>query len=125
MQFTLQNDAGNLVTACTDTEVRVGSEIIRRSAILTVDRIVPDWPPRNAATLQPQDLLPVLELKPDVILLGTGARQRFPNPQVLKTAIAAGVAVEVMDTRAACRTYNVLVQEGRRVAAALLIEAPE
>ena len=122
MKFTLQDDSTiNLVQACSDSEVRVGDRAIRASCILTARRIEADWPPREVASLTAEHLDAVLALDPEVILLGTGARQRFPDARVLRPALERGVAVEVMDTRAACRTYNLLVQEGRRVAAALIL----
>jgi uncharacterized protein len=58
----------------------------------------------------------------DVLVLGTGARQRFPSPQLLRPLVEAGIGIEIMDTPAACRTYNILVGEGRAVAAALIVE---
>jgi uncharacterized protein len=67
------------------------------------------------------DLEPVLALQPEVLLLGSGVRQVFPPHELLARLYAARVGFEVMDTGAACRTYNVLVGEGREVAAALLI----
>jgi len=64
----------------------------------------------------------IAELKPEIVILGTGARQRFPGPE-LRTALAAsGAGVEMMDTRAACRTYNILASEGRKVVAAIVLE---
>lgn len=124
VKFTLQNEPGkNLVRACTADQVIVREHEIRRSAILTADHIVFDWPPLTAEALTPADVEAVLALEPEVILLGTGARQRFPHPAIARAVQSAGVGFEVMDTPAACRTYNVLVQEGRRVAAAILIEA--
>ena len=67
------------------------------------------------------DLEPLLGLAPEVVLLGTGARQHFPDAQVLRILHQQRIGVEVMDTSAACRTYNVLVTEGRSVAAALIV----
>jgi uncharacterized protein len=60
-------------------------------------------------------------LEPEIVLLGTGGRQRFPRPSLLRSLLARGVGVEIMDTAAACRTYNIIMLEGRRVAAALLL----
>jgi uncharacterized protein len=60
-------------------------------------------------------------LEPEIVLLGTGDRQRFPHPRLTQALLAHGVGVEVMDTAAACRTYNIIMMEGRRVAAALLL----
>ncbi|MGH8700398.1 MAG: Mth938-like domain-containing protein [Burkholderiales bacterium] len=59
-------------------------------------------------------------LKPEIVILGTGAAQRFPRPELLHALAATGVGVEVMDSRAACRTYNILATEGRKVVAAIL-----
>jgi uncharacterized protein len=73
--------------------------------------------------LEVEHLQAVLALEPQIILLGTGERQVFPAPAIAAAVQAAGIGLEVMDTRAACRTYNVLVQEGRRVAAALIVGA--
>lgn len=64
----------------------------------------------------------LLALAPEVVLLGTGERQRFPHPRITAPLLNAGIGVEVMDTGAACRTYNILVSEGRRVLAALLLD---
>ncbi len=61
-------------------------------------------------------------MRPEIVLLGCGARFRFPSPAVLAPLYGAGIGVEVMDTRAACRTYNILLSEGRRVVAALIVD---
>ncbi len=122
MKFSLQSDGAlNLVRACTPTEIRVGDRIITGSAILMADRLVPDWPPRTVEGLTEEHLRMVLTLEPELILLGTGERQQFPAPSLLRLALDARVGLETMSTPAACRTYNVLVQEGRRVAAAVLL----
>jgi uncharacterized protein len=59
-------------------------------------------------------------LKPEIVILGTGAAQRFPRRDLMRELAAAGVGVEIMDSRAACRTYNILATEGRKVVAAIL-----
>lgn len=122
MQFSLQSsDDVNLVRACSASEIRVREHVIRRSVVLTADRIVFDWPPASAREVSSADLHAVLALEPEIILLGTGERQVFPAVEARNLVQRSGVGFEVMDTRAACRTYNVLVQEGRRVAAALIV----
>lgn len=124
MKFALQTSAqGNLVHASSTSEIRVGERIIRSSVILTATQIIPDWPPRTVQELTREHLEAALRLKPQLILLGTGARQVFPDARVIAAVQDAGVGLEAMDTRAACRTYNVLVQEGRNVAAALILSA--
>lgn len=76
--------------------------------------------PQAPAAPSPRSPAPPASVKPEVLLLGTGARQRFPSPAVLRPLLQAGIGVEVMDTQAAARTYNILMAEGRRVVAALL-----
>src|SRR5439155_16864051 len=71
--------------------------------------------------LAPEHLAALAALDREIILLGTGARQRFPSPEIMRSLLRSGVGVEVMDVQAACRTYNILLAEDRRVAAALLI----
>lgn len=122
VKFSLQSEGAlNLVRACTPTEIRVGDRLITGSVILTADRVVTDWPPHAVAELTDAHLRMVLALEPELILLGTGERQQFPPADLLRVALDARVGLETMSTPAACRTYNVLVQEGRRVAAALLL----
>jgi uncharacterized protein len=72
--------------------------------------------------LEEADLRRLLDFSPELVLLGTGPRQRFPRPALLRPLIEARVGFEVMDLQAACRTFNILVGEGRRVAAALLFD---
>lgn len=102
----------------------VGGRVLRRSLLLLPDRVDANWGPETFAALEPGHLAPLVELACDVLLLGTGTRQRFPAPATLRPLIEAGRGIEVMDTPAACRTYNILVAEGRSVAAALIIETP-
>jgi uncharacterized protein len=83
--------------------------------------LIADWEPRNFAELQAAHLEKILELKPELVLLGTGPTQRFP-PVGIRAALATrGVGLEIMDLGAACRTFNILVQEERRVAAGLFL----
>jgi uncharacterized protein len=101
--------------------LRVGERELARSIIVAADTLVDDWRPQRIDELTAADLEPALALRPEVLLLGTGARQVFPPHELLARLYAARVGIEVMDTGAACRTFNVLVGEGRAVAAALII----
>ena len=122
MKFTLEASSRvNLIRAYSPTEVRVGEQSLRASCIVTADTVISEWEPGSYAELTPSHLEAVLALKPELVLLGTGAMQRFPPSQIRAAFIAHGVALEVMDLGAACRTYNILVQEDRRVAAALFL----
>ncbi|MGQ0512680.1 MAG: Mth938-like domain-containing protein [Betaproteobacteria bacterium] len=94
---------------------------VRREGSLIVfpDRIL-DWPVPGFDALRAEDFAVLAEARPEIVLLGTGARQRFPHPRLTQALMQARVGIEVMDTAAACRTYNILMAEERRVAAALL-----
>lgn len=111
----------NVIRAYAPGELRVGETLHRASLILTASVLQPGWRPASAEDLQAADFAALVALRPEVVLLGTGARQVFPAPAVLAPLHAARIGFEVMDTRAACRTFNVLVAEGREVAAALIL----
>ncbi len=111
----------HLIRAYAPGRVVVDDQVLERSLVVTAERLVSDWPPRSLEALEPDHLELLLELTPEVVLLGTGAAQRFPHPQLLAPLTAAGIGVEVMSTPAACRTYNILASDGRRVVAALIV----
>ncbi|MBA2963346.1 MULTISPECIES: Mth938-like domain-containing protein [Ramlibacter] len=82
-----------------------------------------DWGAAAFDDLGPDHFARLAELQPEVVIFGSGSRIRFPRPAWLAPLVARGIGLETMDTAAACRTYNILAQEGRHVAAALLLEA--
>ncbi len=90
------------------------------SFIVAPEVLVEDWPVRDASAIAPTDLEPLLALAPELLLLGTGARQVFPPAAALATCLQRGVGIEVMSNAAAARTYTVLAGEGRRVVAGFL-----
>src|SRR5262245_20943834 len=92
------------------------------TSVLVMPSSVGDWPVRNFEALAPADFGFIAALKPEVVVFGTGSRQRFPAPGLARALAASGTGVEIMDTRAACRTYNILAAEGRNVVAAILLE---
>lgn len=121
MQFTHERDAApNAITSCAPGEVRCGAGVIRSSALLAASGAPRDWSATDAAALDERDLEPLLALAPDLVLLGTGERQVFPGGRVLAALAARGIGCEVMDNGAACRTFNLLLQEGRKVVLALV-----
>lgn len=101
--------------------VRINEEYIEHSVVVSPDALLRDWPPATLEELTQGHIDRITELEPEVIILGTGLTQRFPDRALLRGLIQRGIGVEVMDTRSACRTYNILMAEDRRVAAALLI----
>jgi uncharacterized protein len=98
----------------------VNGERYATSLIVFPDRVVP-WSAASFAALAPEDFAPLVAARPGIVLLGTGARQRFPHPRITRALAEAGIGLEVMDTQAACRTFNILAAEDRQVAAALLV----
>jgi uncharacterized protein len=121
MKFHLQAPASNVITGCGPGWVRVGPNEYRESLVLTPDRVAPGFAPAGFDALKPEDFAALLASSPEIVLLGTGATQRFLRPAVTAPLHDANVGLEVMDTRAACRTYNILVAEGRSVVAALIV----
>ncbi len=100
--------------------VQVNGERLGSSCVVAPDRLIRDWPPRHLDELNPSHLMQLVELEPEIVLLGVGSRLRFPRPDLLQPLQERGIGVEVMDTAAACRTYNLLKGDGRRVVAALI-----
>lgn len=121
MRLTADSSKGNVIRSFQPGEVHLRNEIIRSNVILSVDQIVRDWDPPALAQLSINDFNAALALKPDVILFGTGLSQVFPHIALLTEIMRSGVAIEVMDTHAACRTFNVLIGEHRAAVAALLV----
>jgi uncharacterized protein len=120
MKFTLDSRTDvNLIRGYGPGEVRIGAGVQHAPCIVMADQLILDWQARDVATLSLVDLEPLFALKPDVVLLGTGAKQIFPASAIRQAFAARKVGLEVMDLGAACRTFNILVQEERRVAAAL------
>lgn len=91
--------------------------------IVLPDQIIENWHVSSIEQLDIQHFDTLLLAQPEIILLGTGRTHRFPNMSLMKALISQGIGFEVMDTQAACRTYNILSTEGRRVAAAMLVQA--
>ena len=111
------------ITSYDTGHIAVNGRRLTRSFLLTPQRLIEDWPPASFDSMSEADLLAVANLDCPIVLLGTGARQRFPAPALMRQLIERRVGVEVMNSHAACRTYNILMAEGRDVAAALIIES--
>ena len=101
--------------------VVVNNKRYENSMITMPDKIIEDWQASTVEKLTEEHFKLLIPYEPEIILLGTGATLRFPSPLVTKNLLESKIGVEVMDTNAACRTYNILMAEGRNVAAALLI----
>ena len=121
MRFSLENIEGNSISAYASGRITVNGEAIMHSVIITPERIIHDWLPAVFDEMEATHLEGFGELEPEIILIGTGDTLHFPPAAWTAGYLASGIGVEVMDTAAACRTYNVLLSEDRRVVAALLI----
>nr|WP_282452769.1 MTH938/NDUFAF3 family protein [Lysobacter sp. CAU 1642] len=114
-------DGGLRVRWVREDGLGVGEESLSTSLLLEPDRWTP-WAPVSFEEIDEAAIESLLALSPELILLGTGNRQRFLPPRLQARLLAAGVGVECMDNGAAARTFNLLADEGRRVLAAFLIE---
>ena len=122
MKLHLSTAAGqNMVTGYGDDHVLINSSRFEHSLVVLPDEILRDWPVTSLVQLSAEHFLAVLETKPELVLLGTGRQHRMPSPRLYASLLEHNIGVEVMDTGAACRTYNILTGEGRRVAAALFM----
>ena len=113
----------HIVTAYETDRIAVNGRFLTRSLVLMPDHLDETWGPDSFAALVPEHLAQLMTFACDVVLIGTGRQQHFPPPALLRPLIEARRGFEIMDTAAACRTYNILVAEGRTVLAALIIEA--
>ena len=114
--------AQNTVTAYGPGFVEINRVRHTTNLIVTPDQVEP-WRLTSYEDLDATSFEQLRDLHSEVVLLGTGNRQRFPHPRLTRLLTDARIGLEVMDTQAACRTYNILVGEGRKVAAALFVEA--
>jgi uncharacterized protein len=122
MKFTRELPANiNLVRSHTATELRVGDHVLHASCLFNDRELLREWPPRSVAELELKHFDPAFAWQPEIILLGTGVRQQFPAREIYAAILARGIGFEVMDTGAACRTFNVLVNESRRAAVGILL----
>ena len=121
LKLHLDNISGvNLFTGYGEGYVMVNRQRHEHSLVVLRDRLVTDWQPAGFDQLTAGDFARLAELEPEIVLLGTGSRLRFPRPELTRALIEARIGLEVMDIQAACRTYNILAAEERKVAAALL-----
>jgi uncharacterized protein len=102
--------------------LRVGNEVFTRNVALTVEGIIRDWPAKGVDDMQPGDLTQIVALEPEMIVIGAGWRPVLPPKKLVFAMARQGIGIEVMLTPAAARTFNILVAEGRRAAAVLLLD---
>lgn len=101
--------------------ISVNGEHYTSSLIITTTQLIPDWPPQRAADLALQHIEQITALAPEIIIIGTGNQICFLSPELISPMEKLKIGFEVMDTGAACRCYNLLISEGREVAAGLIV----
>ena len=115
-----QIDARYSIQAYGPDSVTINEREYSGSLVLSADRLIDDWPVRGLEDIDDDTLACVFEQQPDVVLLGTGATQRFAPMELQRRFVEKQLGLEVMDNGALCRTFNILVAEGRRVVAMIL-----
>ena len=121
MRFAQEPTEGNTISAYAPGAITINEQVIRTSVIVTPERLITDWLPERFEDLSAAHLVRLEELTPEIIVIGTGDTLHFPEPRYMAGFLTQGIGVEVMDTNAACRTYNILHSEDRNVVAALLL----
>jgi uncharacterized protein len=120
VQLTRETAPANLIRAYEPGRIRIADRWLLGHLIVAPDRIIESWRVAAAADITLADLDPALALRPQIVLLGTGAALEWPEADLMTELAARSIGLEIMSTPAACRTFNVLVHEQRRVVAALL-----
>jgi uncharacterized protein len=117
-------DPGSIVTVrhVEQGRIKIGNEDLTENVILFRDTIQRGWTPADIENPGVDDLAELLAEKPEVIIFGTGWRSCLPPRELVFALARRGIGFEMMDTPAACRTFNVLVSEDRDVAAVLIID---
>lgn len=108
------------IQAYDQQQVTINERRYEDSLVVTPERIIHPWPVTSIDDLSEQHCAEIFALKPDVVLLGTGDRQIFPDVSIIALFASQGLGLEVMNTGALCRTFNILVAEGRQAAAAII-----
>ena len=119
MQLTRDSSAIHVIRAWEPGRVRIAERWITGNVLVGADRIIEAWTTTRPGALTIADLEPALALDPTIVVLGTGTEQVLPDVELMAALAARSVGLEIMSTPAACRTFNVLLQEHRRVVAAL------
>lgn len=122
MQLNLERpDYAYFLRGADGVSALLNDRTLQRSFIVSPDTLIEDWPVADITELAPADLEPIFALRPELIVLGSGARQAFPSPETMAACLTRGIGIEVMTNAAAARTFNVLASESRRVVAGFVI----
>lgn len=124
MQITLESDERrNVIQRYDAVSVQINEIVYTESIVVTPDSLQPQWEVASIDDLANRHVEAITRLGPDVVIVGTGSTLRFPGPVIYAGFAERGIGAEFMDNAAACRTYNVVASEGRRIVCALIIPA--
>jgi uncharacterized protein len=112
---------GYFITSYDESTLQVNGKNFYSSLIISNNELKTDWPPRSIESLSTEDFIAIVDLKPEIVIIGTGNKLIFPPVETYAELIKLGVGVDIMDTGAACRTYNILTSEGRHVVCGLIL----
>jgi len=115
------NEANYKITGYEKQGIKINDRLFQQSLIVSPSTLIAEWKPSEIMQLSAEDLESFYELNAEIILLGTGDKQCFPNTDVLKQLAKMQIGFEIMDTQAACRTFNIIMAEGRNVVAGLFL----
>lgn len=121
MKLHADRPAGHYIRSFEPGRLRLADRELTAAVIIAPDQLVEGWQPADPGAITLEDLAPALALDPELIIVGTGLTQRFVSATVSAGIMRRGIGIECMATEAACRTYNILMAEDRRVVAALLL----
>ncbi len=123
MKFAEDHNSSRYKITGYDAEgVEINGKTFKESFILSPMEFISDWQPQDLSSLSVEHFAGLYEMKPEVIILGTGAKQVFPDREILKYLVQNRIGYEIMDTQAACRTFNIIMAEGRNVVAGMFIK---
>ncbi len=111
----------HLITGYGADYIEINKQRYPQNLIVMADKLILDWQATDFASLEGAHFAQIVDLNPEVVLLGTGEKHQFLHPKIYQNLAAQGIPLECMTTAAACRTYNFLMSEGRNVAAALIL----
>ncbi len=121
MRFVQDTSGSNSILAYRQGEIIINEKHIDYSVVITADEII-EWAPQNFEAITSEHIGQLADYQPEIVILGTGERQQFPAPDITAGLLVQGIGVEIMNTDAACRTFNVLLSENRRIVAAIILK---
>lgn len=122
MKFSEDKSTDSLIIRAYDAQgININGLILRNSLVVSKQQLLQNWPVTSVADLNESTLSALLVIQPEVILIGTGQTLQFPHPACYASLLNQGIGVEFMDSGAACRTYNILLGEARRVIAGIIL----